>query len=242
MRRVFVFALAPALLLFALTASASPLKFRWDQCFGDGGVQNKAFACNVNTGADVVVASFVPFTLLPGVADIESRVDIAFGGAAVPAWWQFFNAGTCRQGAIGLTASDGSGIACSDWSGGTGIGLIALVTVAPTTVSVSVTSYIPAGTADLAAGQEYFAYSLRVNHTKTVGATSCAGCSVPACLGMQYIEFDLETTHSFFTLSPDVSDTQWLAFWQGGPAGGTSCIRLTPARTTTWSAVKSLYR
>ena len=80
--------LACSVLAAASPVSASQVKFRWDQCFGDGGVQNKTFACTANTGTDVVVASFVPDVPLLGVGGIESRVDIAFGGAAVPAWWR----------------------------------------------------------------------------------------------------------------------------------------------------------
>ena len=88
---------AVAFLLFtASPALAGPLNLRWNACWGDGGVANKTFACNTNTGSDVISASFVPFRTVLGVTGLESRVDLSFP-TAPPAWWQFRAAGSCRQ-------------------------------------------------------------------------------------------------------------------------------------------------
>jgi hypothetical protein len=82
------------LLLLALPAlaSAGPLKLRWDNCWGDGGVMNKTFACDVNTGQNALVASLVPDGSLHDIEDMESRIDtispvaaFRYGGSARPA-------------------------------------------------------------------------------------------------------------------------------------------------------------
>jgi hypothetical protein len=36
------------------------LNLRWNECWGDGGVQNLVFACDRITGSGVLVASIVP--------------------------------------------------------------------------------------------------------------------------------------------------------------------------------------
>src|SRR5206468_10299254 len=40
--------LVALVLLFATAAHAGRLYLRWNACFGDGGVQNRAFACDTN--------------------------------------------------------------------------------------------------------------------------------------------------------------------------------------------------
>ena len=86
---------APSLLLaaalawlVALPASAQNLKLRWNACGGDGGVQNRSFACDTNAGSELLVASFVLTGNIPNVVAIESRIDLGFGFGAVPmpAW------------------------------------------------------------------------------------------------------------------------------------------------------------
>jgi len=59
MRRPRTFLSILAMLLFATNVHAgSGVNLRWSACFGDGGTQNKPFACNVNTGVQTLVASF----------------------------------------------------------------------------------------------------------------------------------------------------------------------------------------
>ena len=54
-----LFVLAAATI--ASTAIAAPtlpgINIRWDNCFADGGVMNKLFACDTNTGLNLAVMS-----------------------------------------------------------------------------------------------------------------------------------------------------------------------------------------
>lgn len=80
-----------AALLLALSGPAmaglSPpgVNIRWDSCYGDGGIQNKVFACNTNLGNDRLVLSFELDTPVAGVIGNEIVVDIASASASLPA-------------------------------------------------------------------------------------------------------------------------------------------------------------
>src|SRR5690349_1796199 len=59
MRRARALLLAlPALLAVASAAHAAGVSLRWNDCYGDGGVQNKNFACDTNAGSQTLVGSF----------------------------------------------------------------------------------------------------------------------------------------------------------------------------------------
>jgi hypothetical protein len=237
---MFAAALA-SLTLGALPASAGNLRLRWNSCLGDGGVQNRAFACNTNSGAELLVASFVPTGDMHGVVALESRIDLRFASSAQPAWWQFRPPLGCRLAALGFRGfqpADAS--ACTDWGENGAIGLVAALDPMP---SLQVQTYLPVGSVDLLAGQEYFAFGLGVGHQKTVGASSCAGCTDPGCLTLQYMEIE-DSSGAVTTLNVFSDDMDWLATWQGGiQIGGVLQCGLigTPTRRTTWAAVKSLY-
>ena len=40
----------------AYNAQAGTLNLRWNDCFGDGGVVNRMFACDTNSGSETLVA------------------------------------------------------------------------------------------------------------------------------------------------------------------------------------------
>jgi hypothetical protein len=238
---------APLLLLAAalaslpwvtLPASAGGLGLRWNACGGDGGVQNRSFACNTNTGTELLVASFVLTSGIANVEAIESRIDLKFAVPPQPAWWDFKTLG-CRATALSFRGTPPVAATCADWGESGAIGLVAPL---PSMPSLQVQSYLPVAPVDLVAGQEYFAFSLLVSHQKTVGATSCAGCSERGCLSLQYVEIE-DSAGIVTTVGPSGSLSQdWLATWQA-PIGGQPCPFIgTPTRRSTWSTVKSLYR
>src|SRR5262245_31288330 len=110
------------LLLAALLAcssrahAAQGLGLRWDTCLIDGGVQNRSFACDVNTGLETLAGSFKLGADFGQVSGNEIVVEIASAGAALPAWWSFKNVGTCRQGALGMNFTpNGLEVDCPDW-------------------------------------------------------------------------------------------------------------------------------
>jgi len=99
-------------------------------------------------------------------------------------------------------------------------------------------------TVEFVTNQEYFLFTLVLNHQKTVGLDACAGCTIPVCLGFQYVELNAPPPGSRVTFNAFPLDSDWLATWQGGGAGtGTpDCGFSTAARTSTWGSVKALFR
>jgi hypothetical protein len=87
--------------------------------------------------------------------------------------------------------------------------------------------------------------SFRISNAHTVGAGSCSGCTDGACIvlgGVQLVQpvgvgdQNINTPlHSQYVMwQPTGSSVT-------GPFG-TGCPAATPARNTTWGALKSLYR
>jgi hypothetical protein len=119
--------------------------------------------------------------------------------------------------------------------------------------------------ATLSPGQEYFAFSLTINHAKTVGTGSCAGCDVPAVVYLSAIAiYDGEPCEILLTNGANWSGSQWVSWQQGYPTdivrgcglSGPLCNKcafpnarlvvvpydVTPTRHSNWGKVKSLYR
>ncbi|MCC6650192.1 MAG: hypothetical protein IT348_03470 [Candidatus Eisenbacteria bacterium] len=101
-------------------ARAAGAKLAWSECLGGGGASARTFACDTNSGSDVIWASFVP---PPGIAQLTAVEVVVEVGVAplevIPDWWQFRNAGTCRQNSLSI-GFDYVGVpsGCADyWSG-----------------------------------------------------------------------------------------------------------------------------
>jgi hypothetical protein len=240
----------------ATSARAGEVNLRWNECWGDGGVQNRVFACDRNTGSEVLVASFVPFFDFPQMTGDEFVVDFATASTPLAQWWWFLDAGNCRQSSMALVSDPpASAVACSDWDEAQAGGLFAGFTFnifLPSAGRITGMHWMRDGlSAPVLAGHEYHAFTLVINHQKTVGDGACGGCTLGACIAFR----------SFRMTSPDPQFDQRLSLgnqpgsahdamvtWQGGtgvvsPApGGLSCPAATPAKNSTWGAVKSLYR
>jgi len=237
-----------ACLLLAGSARASSVNLRWTSCWGDGGPSNRSFACNTNTGADLLVGSFVSPAAVHGVVSQGFIVDVGFDGStSVPAWWQFKNVGSCRQTALVVLATiPGSAVQCQDWANAPALGTFSNYLLAFGNVgSIRGTVTVPTdAAADLVAGQEYFSFQLSINHQKTVGAGACGGCTVGACISLRLIH--LITTglnNPALLIGSSVSDvpSDARALWQlTSPTA--VCDLATPARNRTWGEVKALYR
>ena len=108
-------------------------------------------------------------------------------------------------------------------------------------------------------GNEYFAFRLVLNHTKTVG--SCAGCDVPVCIAFGKAKITGAAAVDDFTMwaggtGPRGGDCT--VTWQGAFVNGYTsrqegvisdfaellCLHddSSPTRPSTWGAVKALYR
>lgn len=262
--RIFASCLLGALLL----AAASParavdeLHLPWDNCITDGGAQNKVFACDANTGTEVLVASYRLDSGLQGVTGMDAVISIATLGNPVPDWWQFFNRGSCRQPSLSMSFSGAPGSNCVDlWSGfalGGVTGYRTYTTPIPTPAPLFARITASFGVAeahvfDVPAGAEVFAFRLAIDHARTMGSPSCAGCSPAICLA--WAEANLTRgvgVGDRRILGSRTPDNGSNVTWQTGAVATTRsdccnyayvyCQSVTPAQNRTWGTIKSLYR
>jgi len=247
-------------------AATSPpgMNLRWDHCYADGGASNRTFTCDSNVGSETLVMSFELASDMPQVSGMEFVIVFASASPALPAWWQFKNIGTCRQGALSYSTSPPPGsVNCSDWSNGAGVGGIAAYNIGyagPNTAILKGAEAVPAtNLADLQAGVEYSIGNVGISHTKTVG-TSCGGCSTPVCIVFSELNVTTPVAGNSVRLINGANyQGSAMLSWQNsyiaslGLAGqGTGlypaviyqCVPydVTPTRNSTWGSVKALYR
>ena len=254
-----LFCTAPAL-------AASGVSLRWDNCYADGGVANKTFACDTNVGSQRMVLSLALDSPMADLSGAEVRMIIVSVGATVPAWWQMRNVGTCRPASLSMNFAPPPGsVDCVDWASGNASGGIGAYTIGSqpglNSVVVLLATAVPSfALATLAAGQEYFAANLVINHAKTVGTGACAGCNEPVCIVLDYVRLATPVVANDRKLmdpvfSPDGNFARWqnsqetnvqVVNCEGAHFGcyhSFSCaLSTTPTRNSTWGAVKSLYR
>jgi hypothetical protein len=259
-------ALAPAAMFApaAHAASTPPgVNLRWDHCFADGGVLNKTFACNVNSGGEQLVLSFELDSGMSEVAGMEIVVDVKTTGPALPSWWMFRNIGTCRQNSLGLSFFPPAGsVNCEDWAAGQAAGGLAAYNVGyagPATAKIVVATAVPSfAIATLSPGIEYAVCVLTVNHAKTVGLGACAGCSEPVCIVFDNLNVVTPSNvgNRRLLYGAKGPDSRFV-HWQGASVQNlnVTCpvsrpcdvtfdctLAVTPVRASRWGEVKALYR
>jgi hypothetical protein len=238
---------------------------RWDQCYGDGGVSNKNFACDTNNGSETLVLSFKPPTDLDQVNGNEITLELRAPSAVLPAWWAFKNTGTCRSTSLSVNpAISASSAACLDEFAGlaiSGIGAYNIGYGGGAGAQLRIAEAVPASAlATLTGDQEYFALNIVITHSKTVGTGSCAGCLTPVCLLFNEMKITRGGPDFDVTLTDPFATNSWVTTWQGGTpsvyytpetrCGGSceykgwhiGCYLPTPAHSPTWGAIKSMYR
>ena len=192
-----------------------------------------------------MVVSFVLPAAQAGVTGILAKVNLAFAGGAVPAWWDVINDGSCRKIQFSANAVFIPTANCKNWSANSGVtgANYALGTLGANTSSLQV-GVVVATPRNLVADQEYFDANLDLLFNQTVDFGSCAGCSVPACIAIQDIEVGIPAT-TILTQPANGTESNFVT-WQGGGGSpllpGGTCLAATPARKATWGAVKALYR
>ena len=181
MRRISLIALA-LLAASATLATADGLMLRWQDCSGDGGVQNRAFACDTNTGTHVLAASFVIGYPREQVVGTGTIMTFGTASSTLPDWFRFVSLGSCRQTSISISAQNGA--ACPDLFAGQAsmnISAYQLRLTSPQTGRLlTVNAVMGQDQVSLLAGQEYGVARFTIRNSKTVGTGSCAGCLVPA--------------------------------------------------------------
>ncbi len=229
-----------AFLMVASAASAAPgINLSWTAC-GITGTDSKTFACGVNTGSEVMVASYVAPSGTSGITGMEAVVDIQSSTPTMPDWWMFKNAGTCRQTAL---SSLPAGASCDGdyWAGQASGGITAYISpyLAATNRARLLIIYAVPSTiaAPVDADVEYFAFTATITHAKTVGTGSCAGCTTPMCIVLNEIKLTQGVGIGDYRISDAAANK--IITWQGESAA--NCLTV-PVKNRTWGAVKSLYR
>jgi hypothetical protein len=235
----------------ASIASAAGVGLRWTGCLSDGGTANRNFACNLNTGSNVLVGTFELGADLARTSGEEIIIDLASASSPLPAWWQFKNAGTCRAGSLAIgNAPPASAINCLDWagglSGGIGVGAYNIGIAGPNTARIVAAGAVPPDALqNLSSATEYFAFTLTINNLKTVN--SCAGCLDAVCIVFNSLNMTTPIlANNVLLTGPSNGTDANFCTWQGG-AGvttgrGIGCPAATPTKSKTWSQVKSMYR
>ena len=250
--RSLVALLALALSTIAADAHANGgVAIRWDQCYADGGAQNKNFACDTNDGSETLVVSFVPAADIVNANGLEIVIDLASSSAILPQWWFFKNIGACRQTSL-ATGTTVGGLYCPDWSAGNGFGGIAAYNVGQRGTNTSrikmAAAVQPADQAQNLSGlSEYLGFRLVIDNAKTVGTGACAGCTTPVCIVLMSMNIStpILLNNRLLTGPANGTDSDF-ALWQGGGnpvvGGNSGCPAATPTAKRTWGAVKALYR
>jgi len=243
MRRISLFALALLLATATAASAAAGISLRWNDCLGDGGVQNLDFACDTNTGSRVLVGSFQLASDLASVNGNELVVDLAASAPALPDWWRFVSIGSCRRTELSIAAHNGAN--CPDPFGGLASMNIAAYQVALQSANfarlICVNAVVQTDEANLVGGYEYSLARWTITNAKTVGTGSCAGCATPVCIVFHSANITTEVNVNSIKLTEAAAPGSNYVTWQGGGGGG-FCPAATPTRNSTWGAVKSLYR
>ena len=227
------------------SAHASSMNYAWNSCLPEGGVSSKAFACNTNSGLNSSVASFIPSVPRQLVA-IYCDIYIQSASASIEDWWQYQNAGTCRQTAASVSQNFISfpGSICADpWSNNAVSALGSYVVPSPDFVTgpnsaklIGLAALASPGVA-IVPGQEYYGLIVRFSNAKTVGTGACAGCATPVSLVLGKIELYEDGNNNVAETITTPAQSVCID-WQGG----SGLCSATPAKNRTWGAIKSLYR
>ena len=236
----------------ASLASAAGISLNWGDC-SVSGVENRNFACNINTGNHDLYISVDPPPSVTATNGHNHIIDLQSLSPTLPPWWDMNNTaplacrGTTMSGSADFSASTSGGTDCTDTWNAAGNGSIAgyneKIWGVPNRVRVvgTVSSADPVA---MSQGTEYYSLRVRINSLRTVGTGACAGCKEPVCLVLNLVRIaqipgtpggDIEVTN------PMVGHRNWVT-WQGGRVGGAGCPGAIPTNNTAWRKVKSLQR
>jgi flagellar hook capping protein FlgD len=213
-------------------APVGGLGLRWGDCLAGGGAATRAFACGVNTGFDELVASLVAPAGINQLLGFEAVVEIiGAGGFPLADWWRFDTPG-CRSAGLQVTSAPGTGTCAVE---NLSAGAIARDYPSPPAANRERLRVVglAGGPVALTPGTDYELFRLRINHQKTVGAGSCAGCAAPVEIILKSIRLEqgtcadpllgTSTTEGVASHIADLIVTEPnpyvsnLALWQGQP-------------------------
>ena len=229
----------------------------WGRCFGEGvGTQNRNFACNTNTGSQVMIGSFILASDTPQVVGTEMTLQLAAADQFYPSWWDFAYAASCRKSSLSVNfVADAADIVCADWAQGQASGGLGAYCslwnkcggqpMADNVALIKIVEAVaPASGQDLAAGVEYFDFNIVVNNARTMGS-GCLGCTVPVCIVLNTINVVQKGNINHRLSTAAIPGSNFIT-WQGGGSPstpqGNGCPAATPTQRSTWGSLKTVYR
>jgi len=231
----------------ATAAHAGGINLTWGEgCWADNPSTMQTFACDGNSGAFSMTASFQPSRDFPGFYAFDAQVDMQSDSPDLPDWWQMCSVGGCRTGSLTGTADfNVSPGGCTyawpgvvptlflvwrtfQWCSGN------LVLSGPSRAQLFAHFHGPSAGTTIHHGSEYYAFRIRIDTQKTVGADACGGCATPATIVLNSI---LTYSAGQEELTTPLANN--CLRWQ---AAGTTPCSATPVRNMTWGAIKSFYR
>ena len=241
-----VLALCAALCLVAPPARAAGINLSWND-YGTSGQSLATSYCNTNVGTQSMVISFVspvPMTQFVGFAGV---MDVMFNSATVPSWWMGQNGG-CRPLTFNFNSDFSAGpFSCGDLWSGSIVGATNLSPGVPAANRLrirffgAVPSNEPRTIDDVT---QYYLVKIAINNLKTVGAGSCGGCDIAACILLNQIELDQPAGVGDYVITQPLDNV--LVGWQCPAVYGTpepQCFACpVPAKKNSWGGIKQLFR
>ena len=195
--------IAAALLALTTTpAFPSGIELAWNHCFGQAGaVGVRTSACDVNTGNQLLVASFRPPAGPNVFIAVEAYVDYQVSGGVLPCWWDF-STGQLRQNQLVIlpvSPSDANGdpaIACGNhyFRDHDGIGGGGMIVTGFDRGQLRGVAAIQTGlAAPIPAEAQQYAIGFRIANGSTVPGTTCPGCTQSTCMILNGIKLEFMT-------------------------------------------------
>ena len=255
------------LVLLSLAAPAraqiGDVHLSWNDCLAKGGLENLAYACDANEGVSTLVCAF---HLNQAVGPID-RLSLDFGlrtnlpcdgpgpcrGPDLLSYWQL-EPGGCRAGSLNVStdftsAPYNTGTACVNMWRSAQVFQGAVNATYPVfdsywgwfydrTLFHTEVSAIGGNPVSLAAGVEYYAMRIVIDHAMSAGDGACDGCCAPVAFGISRLT--ITSGGQDIVLQP--LSLPEFAVWQsfGYPPPGPCAPTAAVART--WGQIKSLYR
>ncbi|MEZ5066344.1 MAG: hypothetical protein R3B81_16580 [bacterium] len=200
----------------------------------DWSYQSDIYMDCMNPTDTTLVVSFAAARDLEGVTVLEGHVDFCTYPFDLPEWWQFEQAGGCREGGLGVDAdfSAGPSTHTDPWQGNATVTYDFIsphLTPDRARIAVRVETSEPVS---LAAFEEYYAFRVEF---RVPNPGSCAGCQFPACF---VINDAVDITHAGGVESIKGNAYSNYASWMGHPG----CSFVISVQPSTWGRIKADYR
>jgi hypothetical protein len=239
-------ALAMSLALAGPAAAAGDMNLGSGDCAPAGSSTNAIVnACQSNTGAITLVASYRPPMPVNQFEALEAAIDVFTSPALLSPWWHMESNPSpgCRAGRISVNFNFTSGpFTCVDfWSGqalgGMDYGLNE-AGFGPNTARIRVVSAVQEALAgSISTSTEYYAFSIVIQKNQSTGPGNCEGCMDRACFSLNSISLEQPAPVDPIVIT---RGTQTVVTYNGG-TGGPNCAAAVVQKSS-WGQIKAIYR